>query len=92
MMIMMLLTLTVLSLITIEISRHLRDICYVLDKVKKAGGVSFNSMVPLTKCSEKMVQLILHEYSIHHCAPIFLHIHRQGTRYRKKLQCASTSQ
>jgi len=36
--------------------------CY---KVKKGGGVSFNSMVPLTKCSEKMVQLILHEYSIH---------------------------
>ena len=38
------------------------------DKVKKAGGVSFNSTVPLTKCSEKMAQLILHEYSIRHSA------------------------
>ena len=37
---------------------------HVRDKVKKAGGVSFNSTVPLTKCSEKMAQLILHEYSI----------------------------
>ena len=31
---------------------------------KKGGGISFNSTVPLTKCSEKMAQLILHEYSI----------------------------
>ena len=42
------------------------------DKVKKAGGVSFNSTVPLTKCSEKMAQMILHEYSIHHSAYIGL--------------------
>ena len=31
---------------------------------KKGGGLSFNSTIPLTKTSEKMVQLILHEYSI----------------------------
>jgi len=44
---------------------------HMRDKVKKAGGVSFNSTVPLTKCSEKMAQLILHEYSIHLSALIF---------------------
>ena len=37
---------------------------YVCIKVKKAGGLTFNSTLPLTKCSEKMVQMILHEYSI----------------------------
>ena len=26
--------------------------------------MSFNTTLPLTRCSEKMVQLILHEYSI----------------------------
>lgn len=31
---------------------------------RKGGGVSFNSTVTLTQCSEKLVQLILHEYSI----------------------------
>lgn len=31
---------------------------------KKGGGISFNSTVMLTQCSEKLVQLILHEYSI----------------------------
>lgn len=31
---------------------------------KKGGGISFNSTLPLTKCNEKMVQLILHEWSI----------------------------
>uniref|UniRef100_A0A8C9TSF5 Developmentally regulated GTP binding protein 2 n=1 Tax=Scleropages formosus TaxID=113540 RepID=A0A8C9TSF5_SCLFO len=31
---------------------------------KKCGGLSYNSTVPLTHCSEKLVQLILHEYSI----------------------------
>ena len=33
---------------------------------KKGGGLSYNSTVPLTQCSEKLVQLILHEYSILH--------------------------
>lgn len=40
-------------------------------KLKKGGGVTFNSMVPLTKCTEKMVQLILHEYKIFHCEVLF---------------------
>lgn len=40
-------------------------------KVKKAGGLSFNSTVPLTKCSEKMAQLILHEYKIFNCEVLF---------------------
>lgn len=29
----------------------------------KTGGVRFNSMCNLTKIDEKMVQMILHEYS-----------------------------
>lgn len=32
-------------------------------KEKKTGGVSFNSMCTLTHVSEKLVQMILHEYS-----------------------------
>ncbi|CAJ0915053.1 unnamed protein product [Ranitomeya imitator] len=32
-------------------------------KPKKGGGISFNSTLPLTQCSEKLVQLILHEYN-----------------------------
>lgn len=32
-------------------------------KRKKTGGISFNSTLPLTKCNEKLVQMILHEYS-----------------------------
>ena len=31
---------------------------------KKGGGLAFNSMCQLTKCNEKLIQLILHEYSI----------------------------
>lgn len=33
-------------------------------KVKKGGGLSFNSTCPLTKIDEKMVQMILHEYKL----------------------------
>ena len=33
-------------------------------KQKKAGGISFNSTLPLTKVDEKLVQRILHEYKI----------------------------
>jgi len=40
-------------------------------KPKKGGGVSFNSTVPLTKTSEKMVQLILHEYKIFNAEVLF---------------------
>lgn len=32
-------------------------------KEKKAGGVAFNATCALTKLDEKLVQLILHEYS-----------------------------
>lgn len=32
--------------------------------MKKAGGISFNAMCNLTKCDEKLVQMVLHEYSI----------------------------
>ncbi|XP_006816617.1 developmentally-regulated GTP-binding protein 2-like [Saccoglossus kowalevskii] len=40
-------------------------------KQKKGGGVSFNSTLTLTKCSEKMVQLILHEYKIFNAEVLF---------------------
>ncbi|KOB52280.1 Developmentally-regulated GTP-binding protein 2, partial [Operophtera brumata] len=33
-------------------------------KVKKGGGLSFNSTCQLTKVDEKMVQMILHEYKL----------------------------
>ena len=33
-------------------------------QIKKGGGLSFNSTLTLTKMNEKMVSLILHEYSI----------------------------
>jgi ribosome-interacting GTPase 1 len=32
-------------------------------KEKKTGGISFNSTCLLTKCDEKLVQMVLHEYS-----------------------------
>ena len=39
--------------------------CFIASlQPKKGGGISFNSTVTLTQCSEKLVQLILHEYSI----------------------------
>ena len=37
---------------------------FVCVQVKKGGGMSINSTLTLTKMSEKLVQLILHEYSI----------------------------
>ncbi|XP_065312973.1 developmentally-regulated GTP-binding protein 2-like isoform X2 [Gordionus sp. m RMFG-2023] len=40
-------------------------------KEKKAGGISFNSTVPLTKCDEKMVFSILHEYKIFNAEVVF---------------------
>ena len=33
-------------------------------QVKKGGGMSINSTLTLTKMSERLAQLILHEYSI----------------------------
>ena len=40
-------------------------------KVKKAGGISFNSTVTLTKIDEKLVQMILHEYKIFNAEVLF---------------------
>ncbi|KAG9343033.1 hypothetical protein JZ751_015251 [Albula glossodonta] len=43
-------------------------------KPKKGGGLSYNSTVPLTQCSEKLVQLILHEYKrlrIYSCMQVY---------------------
>jgi ribosome-interacting GTPase 1 len=33
-------------------------------KIKKAGGISFNSTMTLTHVDEKLVYLILHEYKV----------------------------
>ena len=40
-------------------------------KEKKAGGISFNSTVPLTRVDEKLVQMILHEYKIFNAEVLF---------------------
>jgi hypothetical protein len=40
-------------------------------KVKKAGGVSFNSTCNLTRMDEKLVQMILHEYKIFNAEVLF---------------------
>ena len=43
----------------------------LLFQPKKGGGISFNSTVTLTQCSEKLVQLILHEYKIFNAEVLF---------------------
>ncbi|XP_033117666.1 developmentally-regulated GTP-binding protein 2-like [Anneissia japonica] len=40
-------------------------------KPKKGGGLSFNSTCTLTKCNEKLVQTILHEYKIFNAEVLF---------------------
>ncbi|CAH1793638.1 unnamed protein product [Owenia fusiformis] len=40
-------------------------------KQKKGGGLAFNSTLTLTKCNEKLVQLILHEYKIFNAEVLF---------------------
>lgn len=40
-------------------------------KPKKTGGISFTTMVNLTRCTEKMVQMILHEYKMFNCEVLF---------------------
>lgn len=40
-------------------------------KVKKGGGIAFNSTCALTKIDEKMVQMILHEYKIFNAEVLF---------------------
>jgi len=57
-----------LETVGIRLNRRRPNIYF---KIKKGGGMSFTSMVPLTMCSEKMVQLILHEYKIFNCDVIF---------------------
>lgn len=40
-------------------------------KQKKGGGLSFNSTCTLTKCNEKMVQMILHSFKIFNAEVLF---------------------
>lgn len=40
-------------------------------KIKKGGGLSFNSTCTLTKVDEKLVQMILHEYKIFNAEVLF---------------------
>lgn len=40
-------------------------------KQKKGGGLSFNATCQLTRCSEKMVQLILHSFKIFNAEVLF---------------------
>lgn len=40
-------------------------------KIKKGGGLSFNSTCALTRCSEKMVQTILHSYKMFNAEVLF---------------------
>lgn len=40
-------------------------------KIKKGGGLSFNSTCPITRCNEKMVQTILHSFKIFNAEVLF---------------------
>ena len=40
-------------------------------KIKSGGGVSFNSVCPLTYVTEKLVRSILHEYRVFHAEVLF---------------------
>ena len=55
-------------------------------KEKKAGGVAFNATCALTKLDEKLVQLILHEYSKF---PEFIHIFSSTFSIYRNIQCGS---
>lgn len=57
-----------LESVGIRLNKRLPNIYF---KQKKGGGLSFNSTLPLTKCSEKLVQLILHEYKIFNAEVLF---------------------
>ncbi|KAK2111981.1 Developmentally-regulated GTP-binding protein 2 [Saguinus oedipus] len=52
----------------IRLNEHKPNIHF---KPKKGGGNSFNSTATLTQCSEKIVQLILHEYEIFNAEVLF---------------------
>ncbi|XP_008564443.1 PREDICTED: developmentally-regulated GTP-binding protein 2 isoform X1 [Galeopterus variegatus] len=57
-----------LESVGIRLNKHKPNIYF---KPKKGGGISFNSTVMLTQCSEKLVQLILHEYKIFNAEVLF---------------------
>ncbi|KAL8581066.1 Developmentally-regulated GTP-binding protein 2 [Nucella lapillus] len=57
-----------LEAVGIRLNRRKPNIYF---KQKKGGGISFNSTVPMTKCSEKMVQLILHQYKMFNAEVLF---------------------
>ncbi|XP_005256556.1 developmentally-regulated GTP-binding protein 2 isoform X1 [Homo sapiens] len=57
-----------LESVGIRLNKHKPNIYF---KPKKGGGISFNSTVTLTQCSEKLVQLILHEYKIFNAEVLF---------------------
>ncbi|KAH3860796.1 developmentally-regulated GTP-binding protein 2-like [Dreissena polymorpha] len=57
-----------LETVGIRLNRRKPNIYY---KEKKGGGISFNSTVTLTKTSERMVQLILHDYKIFNAEVVF---------------------
>jgi ribosome-interacting GTPase 1 len=49
-----------LEAVGIRLNTQLPNVSF---KVKKAGGISFNATLKLTKLDQKMVQNILHDYS-----------------------------
>lgn len=57
-----------LESVGIRLNKEKPNIYY---KQKKGGGISFNSTLTLTKCSEKMVQTILHSYKIFNAEVLF---------------------
>ncbi|XP_057572218.1 developmentally-regulated GTP-binding protein 2 isoform X2 [Hippopotamus amphibius kiboko] len=57
-----------LESVGIRLNKHKPNIYF---RPKKGGGISFNSTVTLTQCSEKLVQLILHEYKIFNAEVLF---------------------
>lgn len=57
-----------LESVGIRLNKEKPNIYY---KPKKGGGISFNSTLTLTKCSEKMVQTILHSYKIFNAEILF---------------------
>lgn len=59
---------TELEAVGIRLNRNPPSIYF---KPKKAGGVSFNATVPLTKMDAKMAQSILHEYKIFNADILF---------------------
>ena len=63
------------ELLTIELEsvgiRLNKTVPKIYFKEKKGGGISFTATCPLTKISEKMIHLILHEYKIFNADVVF---------------------